>query len=172
MRMLRPEFMPVGRRWLWAALLFAAVGLAGALALGLSALRERTQAQETLAALEEVRQRVVAEQLRRQPAVPATPEPYLADARRVAVIAGMPLDAVLRSLERVRSQGGRVLSLSIQAETRQVRVEVEAADLEQAALVLDQLNAGVERARWRWVASRTEPGPKPRVLLTLESRWE
>lgn len=172
MRPLQPDFMPSGRGLLWAASVFAAMGLAVAVGLGLSAMQARTQALETQAKLSEVRQRIAVEQQRRQLPVPAAPYPYLDDARRVVQIAGMPLDDVLRSLERLRIPGGRVLSLTVQAETRQVRVEVEANDLEQAALVLDQLNAGFEKVRWHWVASRVESGPKPRALLTLESRWD
>jgi hypothetical protein len=52
--------------------------------------------------------------------------------------------------------------------TRQVRVEVEAADLEQAALVLDQLNAGLEPARGRWIASRSHQYQGRRALAAAD----
>jgi len=147
-----------------------AVGLLGAtIAIGLEAFETHSQAMQMRSQISELRQAIAAEQARRQASSP--PPPYLEDARRIVAIASMPVDGILRSIERVRIPGVRVLTLDIQAVSGQVRLEIEANDLGQVSQVLDELNAGHEVPRWAWSTTRGEPAPRPRVVATLESSW-
>lgn len=169
MRSVPADFLPPGRALARLSMGVSVVLFAAAVAVSVDAYTLRAKALEIERQAAERQQQMAEEQARER--APKPEPPYAADARRLAAIAAMPIDAILLSLERIRIPGVRVLSLDIQSETGRVQLEIEAHDLSQVSRYLDDLNAGFETPKWALATARNEQGAKPRAVASLESSW-
>lgn len=92
------------------------------------------------------------------------PPPFADDARRRIATSSFDAAGVLRSLESAQVAGAKVTSLDIDAESRQVELELEVTSADVAAAYLSALNAGLDTSQWTLSRLQVQGGTETALI--------